>query len=91
MKPQQMERGRRDEHADLVGQRQRIEQQRRRAVPSWVRQLVPGLTTGALRQPADLPEEQASQFEVLVNMRTARILGLTVPASVLVRADRGLE
>jgi putative ABC transport system substrate-binding protein len=42
-------------------------------------------------KPADMPVEQASKFELLVNMRTARILGLSVPASVLIRADRVLE
>jgi putative ABC transport system substrate-binding protein len=41
--------------------------------------------------PADLPVEQAAKFELLVNVRTARVLGLAVPPSVLQRADEILD
>jgi putative ABC transport system substrate-binding protein len=39
-------------------------------------------------RPADLPVDQASRFELAVNMNTAKALGVTIPQSILVRADR---
>jgi putative ABC transport system substrate-binding protein len=43
------------------------------------------------RKPAELPIERPARFELLLNLRTAKALGLELPTSILLRADEVIE
>jgi putative tryptophan/tyrosine transport system substrate-binding protein len=55
----------------------------------WAAKYIDQILRGA--KPGEIPIYQESKFELLINLKAAKTLGLTVPTSLLVRADEVIE
>jgi putative ABC transport system substrate-binding protein len=73
------------EQGGLIGYGPRIVQLYRDIMARQLVRLLQGT------KPADIPVEQPTKFELVVNLKTAKALGIAIPSAVLARADRVVE